>query len=226
VELVEASMLSEESGVAHPGVDRQLPDTVEAVALSGDFDAARSYLERLERQALAVAGPWPETATLRARGAFLLAVGEADDSADVLGEAVARFDELGFRPDAARSRLLEGRALGRAGHRSRGAEALADAYRRFEAIGAAGWQEKTAAELERLAPGRTSGVLTPTESRIAALIAEGLRNREISESLFMSVATVEAHLTRIYRKLEIRSRTELSRLVASGDLDLAQVEVP
>jgi len=73
-------------------------------------------------------------------------------------------------------------------------------------------------ELERVSPGRGSGDLTPTEGRIAALVAEGLKNREIAERLFLSVATVEAHLTRIYRKLGIRSRSDLTRLVVDDEL--------
>jgi DNA-binding NarL/FixJ family response regulator len=47
-------------------------------------------------------------------------------------------------------------------------------------------------------------------------VAEGKRNREIGATLFMSVGTVEAHLTRLYRKLDIRSRTDLTRLMADG----------
>ncbi len=70
-----------------------------------------------------------------------------------------------------------------------------------------------AAELDRVTPGRPSDALTPTEHRIADLVALGRRNREIAGELFISVATVEAHLTRIYRKLGVRSRTELSRYV-------------
>ena len=70
------------------------------------------------------------------------------------------------------------------------------------------------------APARAGGELTAAERRIAALVAEGKRNREIAQALFMSGATVEAHLTRIYRKLDIRSRSELSRLVAEGTLAL------
>jgi DNA-binding CsgD family transcriptional regulator len=49
-------------------------------------------------------------------------------------------------------------------------------------------------------------------------VSEGLRNREIGQALFMSVGIVEAHLTRIYRKLGIRSRSELARLVVDGSL--------
>jgi DNA-binding CsgD family transcriptional regulator len=73
------------------------------------------------------------------------------------------------------------------------------------------WAEQAAADLERVAPGRTTGALTEDEARIAELVIDGRRNREIASSLFVSVATVEAHLTRIYRKLGVRSRSELSR---------------
>jgi DNA-binding CsgD family transcriptional regulator len=114
--------------------------------------------------------------------------------------------------------FLRGRALLRGGRRAQAADALADAQRRFAALGAPLWEARTAGELERAAPGRATGALTPAERRIAALVAEGLRNREIAASLFMSIATVEAHLTRTYRKLGIRSRSELARRVADGSV--------
>jgi DNA-binding CsgD family transcriptional regulator len=72
------------------------------------------------------------------------------------------------------------------------------------------------AELERAAPGRASGRLTGAELRIAQLVADGRRNQEIGQALFMSIRSVEGHLTRTYRKLGIRSRSELARLVADG----------
>jgi DNA-binding CsgD family transcriptional regulator len=83
---------------------------------------------------------------------------------------------------------------------------------------------RAAEELERAAPGRAGGELTATERRVAALVAEGRKNREIAQALFMSVATVEAHLTRIYRKLDLRSRSELARLVADGTVSVAGEE--
>ena len=76
------------------------------------------------------------------------------------------------------------------------------------------WEARAIEDLERASPGRSAGELTPTERRVAALVAEGQRNRQIGQTLFMSVASVEAHLTRIYRKLGISSRSELARLVA------------
>ena len=63
------------------------------------------------------------------------------------------------------------------------------------------------------APG---GGLTATEQRVADLVVLGRRNREIAGELFVSVATVEAHLTRIYRKLGVRSRTELTRVLRAA----------
>ena len=78
---------------------------------------------------------------------------------------------------------------------------------------AAGWLphvERTAAVASGDVP------LTPTEARISDLVAGGRRNREIAGELAISVGTVEAHLTRIYRKLHVRSRTELARVVRSG----------
>ncbi|HXV35060.1 MAG TPA: helix-turn-helix transcriptional regulator, partial [Gaiellaceae bacterium] len=134
------------------------------------------------------------------------------------------FAGLGYGPDAARALLLLGRALLRSGRRSAAAESLAAARDRFASMGAALWAARAAEDLERAAPGRASGELTPTESRIAGLVAEGRKNREIGEMLYLSVATVEAHLTRIYRKLGIRSRSELTRLVADGSVPLTADE--
>jgi DNA-binding CsgD family transcriptional regulator len=146
--------------------------------------------------------------------------GDSERAVAALREAATAFARLGFAPDAARARLVEGRAQLRAAQRTAAAEALAGARDAFAAMGALLWEARAAEELDRAAPGRAAGGLTAAESRIAALVAQGRKNREISQALFMSVATVEAHLTRIYRKLDIRSRSELTRLVAEGSVSL------
>ena len=105
---------------------------------------------------------------------------------------------------------MQGRALRRAGQRNASADVLAGAACRLGGIGARPWVAQAEAELERVAPGRLHAELTPTEAQVARLIVAGRRNREIAGELFVSVATVEAHLTRIYRKLGVRSRTELA----------------
>jgi DNA-binding CsgD family transcriptional regulator len=147
--------------------------------------------------------------------------GEPGAAVDAFTGAANEFDALGFRPDAARSLLGAGSALLRAGQPSAALDALTDARDRFAGFPAELWERRTVEQLERAAPGQSQGELTRTERRVAALVAQGMRNREIAASLFMSVPTVEAHLTRTYRKLGIRSRTELARLVTAGDVDVS-----
>ncbi len=219
-ELVEAARLLEQMGFAHPGALPILPDAIEALAGAGDTELAETLRERLERQSAALDSAWALAALARCRGTLLIARGDSDEAVAPLEDSVSTFDRLGYRPAAARAVLALGRAHARSGHRTLAADTLADARRRFAEIGAAHWEARAVEELERAAPGRAAGVLTPAEARIAALVARGLRNREIGSALFMSVATVEAHLTRIYRKLAIRSRSELARLVADGSLPL------
>ena len=151
---------------------------------------------------------------------MLLASGSPDDAAQLFEDAERRFAAMGFRPEAARATLLRGQALLRAGKRTLAAAALVDARDRFATMEARLWEGRATEELSRAAPGRVTGELTRTESRIADLVAEGRQNKEIASALFLSVATVEAHLTRTYRKLGIRSRAELTRLVTQGTIDL------
>jgi DNA-binding CsgD family transcriptional regulator len=211
-ELEPALALAAGLGYRHPGYIPLLPDAVEAAALTGDVTACRKLAAELDAQAAALALPWVDTAALRGRGLVALATG-ADEAAAVLSDATVGFDALGSLVDAARTRLLQGRALRRAGRRADAAAALTDARERFTAIGAAPWAAQVDTEGERVTPRRTAGELTATERKVADLVAAGRRNREIAAELFVSVATVEAHLTRIYRKVGVRSRTELSRYV-------------
>jgi DNA-binding CsgD family transcriptional regulator len=97
-------------------------------------------------------------------------------------------------------------------------QALSEALTTFEDLGTAVWAHRARAELARI-PLRLAGAdLTPTEERIARLAVEGLTNREIADRTFLSPKTVEVNLTRVYRKLGVRSRAALAgRLTASGE---------
>ena len=222
--LAEAAELLEEMGFANPGAFPILPDAVEALAAGGDLTMAEALLERLDLQAASGDNAWAAAAADRARGALLLARGEADAAAEGLEAAAASFDRMGYAADGARAVLLHGQALLRRGQRTVAAEVLADARARFAGMGAALWEARAAENLERASPGRAGGGLTDAESRIAALVANGMKNKEIGQALFMSVATVEAHLTRIYRKLGIRSRSELARRVADRSVQASDGE--
>ena len=218
-QLGEAARLMEETGYGNPGAIPAVPNAIEALARAGDKSAAGVLLERLADQAAALGNEYADALLGRSRGVVLLAQGAAEDATEVLHESMSTFDRLGYRPDAARAALLLGRAWIRVGRRARASQVLADARARFAEMGAVLWEARAVEELERVAPGRSTGELTATERRIARLIAEGLRNREIAQTLFVSPATVEAHLTRIYRKLGIRSRSELARLVSDRGLE-------
>jgi DNA-binding CsgD family transcriptional regulator len=173
----------------------------------------------LQDQARALRAPWVDAAAERGEGHLALAAGEPA-AAGLLGRAATAFDALGYRLDAARARLAEGRALRRSGARVASASAFKTAQVTFAEIGAHPWARQAAHELAPAGAHRSAGadevVLTATEERIAALVGAGRRNREVAAELFVSVATVEAHLTRIYRKLGVRSRTELTGKIAAG----------
>ena len=220
VHLAPAVGLLDEMGIAHPGAFPVLPDAVEALSCLQEVERAVALLDRLERQTDALGYSWPQSALARARGWVLLAQGDSKAAAASFDDAALGFERLGYRPDAARSSLGRGRALLRGGRRTLAAEALSGSAETFAEMGATLWAARAQEELERAAPGRAAGELTAAESRVAGLVADGKRNREIAEALFMSVATVEAHLTRIYRKLAIRSRSELARLVADGSIQV------
>ena len=81
----------------------------------------------------------------------------------------------------------------------------------FEELGAAGWAEKARAELGRIGGRTRVEGLTPAERRVAALVAEGRTNREVAAALFLAERTVASHLSHVYAKLGVRSRTELAR---------------
>jgi DNA-binding CsgD family transcriptional regulator len=211
-ELVAGVALADRLGYRHPGYIPVLPDAIEAHALTGDDETCGRLAEQLETQAAVLGLPWVDAAAARGRGLALLAAGDPAAVGELTAAATA-FDTLGYCLDAARTQVLVGRALRRGGQRSAAALALDEAHARLTAMHAAGWAEQADAERGRVAPTRAEGTLTPTEARIAALVAEGRRNREIAGELLVSAATVEAHLTRIYRKLGVRSRTELAQAV-------------
>jgi DNA-binding NarL/FixJ family response regulator len=96
--------------------------------------------------------------------------------------------------------------------------------RTFEKLQAAPWIERAASELAatgvtaRAREQSAAGQLTPQELQVALAVAEGATNREAGAALFLSPKTIETHLSRVYRKLNVRSRTELAHLLATSDV--------
>ena len=208
-------------GVAEPGWHPMLPDVVEALVAVGRLDEADDVLQQLEQQAAALEHRWATPAALRCRALLLLAHERADEAAAAAEQAAATFTAIGFPLDRARSLLVVGAAKRRAGQRRQAADSLASAVEILNELGAPLWVERAEDELRRASPRpRRDRELTSAERGVAALVAEGMTNREVAAQLFTTVATVEAHLTRIYRKLGLRSRTQLARAVAEGTLQL------
>ena len=86
----------------------------------------------------------------------------------------------------------------------------------FENVRSELWAERTRAELQRVATRQAPATLTPTERQIAQLAADGLTNKGIAARMFVSAKTVEANLSRVYRKLDISARTQLGRALAEA----------
>jgi DNA-binding CsgD family transcriptional regulator len=113
--------------------------------------------------------------------------------------------------EEARTRLLLGGVLRRAGHRSDARRQLEIARSEFLRLGTPVEERQASAELDSIGGRRRLETeLTAVEQRIARLVAAGQTNREVAAATFTSIRTVETHLGRIYRKLGIRSRTELA----------------
>jgi DNA-binding CsgD family transcriptional regulator len=208
-------------GIAEPAVYPALPDAVEALVLVGRLDDAEAILRRLEAQAEALRHGWATPVALRCRALTLLARERSEEAAQAAERSAAALGELGFPVDEARALFVAGSAWRRAGQRRRAAGLLARSLDILDALPAPLWQQRVADEMRRAAPRpRRDRELTDTERRVARLVVEGRTNREVAAELFVTVATVEAHLTRIYRKLGIRSRTALAHAVADGAVQL------
>jgi energy-converting hydrogenase B subunit Q len=157
----------------------------------------------------------------RARALVLATEGDLGQALSLLDEVdIAAATRLPF--ELAWTLLVKGRLHRRAKERRAAADALQEALRLFEQLGAPTWVLQTRAELERSGLRRAPQALTPTELRVAELAAAGLTNREVAQAAFISAKTVEANLARVYRKLGIRSRAELGARMAAEARESAQ----
>jgi DNA-binding CsgD family transcriptional regulator len=189
------------------------PIHVESLVSLGELDRAREQLVRLEERGRLFPRLWISVSLPRARALVLAAAGDLDG-------ALAALDELDL--DAAaklpfelgRALLVRGRVLRRVKQKRAAADTLREALAIFERLGAPAWEAQARAELDRVGLRRSPDELTATERRVAELAAEGLTNREVASKAFMSPKTVQANLTRVYRKLGISSRAELGARMA------------
>jgi DNA-binding CsgD family transcriptional regulator len=172
-------------------------------------------LEQWEAQAQRVDIPWSLATSARCRALLEAGRGRLDDALAATDEALATHARLPMPFELARTLLVRGQIERRSKHKAAAKQSLERALAIFEELGAPLWAEKARGELARIGLRRSPDGLTEAERRVAELAASGLTNREVAAQLFMSPKTVEANLSRAYRKLGIHSRAELGARLAS-----------
>ena len=200
-----------EAGVREPAFVRFLPDEIEALIALGDLAQASTLAKHLRDRARAFRRPWAEAASARCQGLLAAARGDLPGAASWLARALEAHERFDQPFELARTLLVSGAVHRRAKRKSEARDALGRALAICERLGASLWAERARAELARIGGRAPSPLaLTPTEKRVAELVAAGRSNREVADALFLSVRTVAANLTKIYQKLGVRSRTELA----------------
>jgi DNA-binding NarL/FixJ family response regulator len=207
-----------EAGIRDPRLCAHASELIEALIGAGRLDEASDVLARFEDEASSSKSQWSLAASARCRALVLSASGRPDDALDAAQRSLSLFVGLPMPFERARTLFVIGQIRRRRREKRLARQALTEALATFVDLGTAVWAHRARAELARI-PLRLAGAdLTPTEERIAHLAVEGLTNREIADRTFLSPKTVEVNLTRVYRKLGVRSRAALAgRLTASGE---------
>lgn len=189
------------------GLVRSEGDEAEALLAAGRVAEARAVADWLS----VATDPWPLVARTRIQALIAAAEGDVETALAAFERALEAHAALEMPLERARTLLAYGQALRRAKRKRPARERLEAAFAEFSRLGATAWARRAESELERTASAAAGlGSLTPTEARVAELVAAGRTNKEVAAELFMSVKTVEANLSRIYGKLGVRSRTELA----------------
>jgi DNA-binding CsgD family transcriptional regulator len=161
---------------------------------------------------------------VRCRGLIAAARGDLSTALGLLEEAADRHEAAGDPFGRARALLALGVVRRRARQKRSARATLEAALAGFEALGAASWAATARGELARIGGHERIEGLSPSEVRVAELVAGGRTNREIASALFLGERTVAGHLTHIYAKLGIRSRTDLARQLPARADASAQAE--
>jgi DNA-binding CsgD family transcriptional regulator len=223
--LQRARELGQAMGLADPDAVRRLGDLAEALVLLGEPGEARLVLA----DATAAARTWPRhwgtgalAALDRADGLALAALGRPEEGVAALRRSAEALRTVPLPLDLARTLAGWGAVERRARHRSSARAVLEEAEQLCRAHQALPLLRRVQQEQERLAPGERAGAtteLTASERRVAELVAGGATNREVAAALYVSVKTVEGTLSRVYRKLGVRSRTGLARADTGGHVE-------
>ncbi|MEZ5186546.1 MAG: LuxR C-terminal-related transcriptional regulator [Candidatus Nanopelagicales bacterium] len=193
-----------------------LTELAEALVATGARSEAAHVAEQLAQRLDGVVDPYGLALVSRSRGL-------AQGSEALLREAVEHMHRTTEVFETARSYLLLGEHLRRARQPKSAREWLHRALTGFQEVSAVPWVERTSQDLAAAGDrpvGRPREVseLTPQETRVALAVADGLTNAEVAQQLFLSVKTVEFHLGRVFRKLDVRSRGGLGKVLVEQGL--------
>ncbi|GGY95652.1 helix-turn-helix transcriptional regulator [Streptomyces avidinii] len=198
--------------VVDPSILRWHGELAEALIAADAPDEAARLLASVRTVAVGLGRTGVVAALDRARGLCLSAQGDADAAVHLLETTAQRFDALQLPLERGRTLLALARVERRRRRRAPARAALRAAAEVFDRAGATPWTELAGEP----APGEIAGAqlpaaatLTDAETRLALLVSQGASNQEAAAKLFLSVKTVEARLTRIYQKLDVRSRAQL-----------------
>lgn len=233
---VEALQRVRELGTAMSAADPPLlhwyADLAEALVVLGETDEAGAVVQEARARMSAATPGSVQAALERAEGLREAGLGRAKEGAARLRGAVEQLRRLPLPVELVRTLIALGAVERRSRRRSSARGILGEALEIATRIGAAPLAQRAREELARVDAGERAGEaggpeLTPTEARIAALVGGGATNREVAAELFISVKTVEGALSRVYRKVGVRSRTALAHAMAVTVLATgAAVNVP
>jgi DNA-binding CsgD family transcriptional regulator len=205
------------NNAAEPALREHAGDHIEALVLAGrDVDAEKA-IEQLVELAEPLGRTVMLAAAARGRALLLAERGEIAQALESAEDALALYRRIERPFETARTHLVKGQIHRRLRQKALARRELDVALAIFTQLGAAGFAERTQREVERIG-GRTAAPLelTETERRVAESAASGMTTAEIATSLFISTHTVSANLTRVFRKLNVRNRTELAARLESG----------
>jgi DNA-binding CsgD family transcriptional regulator len=210
--LAPAVRITKRMDLREPGAFPFVPDEVEALVALGELRSAERLTDRLDEQGRVLDRSLALATAARCRGLVAAARSDLDGAEEHLQRSLDEHARTEQPFELGRTLLLAGAVRRRMRQKKSARDLLERALTTFDDLGAPLWADRARRELSRIGGRAPTGTgLTPTEAQIAHLVAEGRTNREVAEALFVSVHTVEANLKRIYRKLDVRSRTELAR---------------
>ncbi len=211
------------AGIDEPGFWPWPAMYADALISMQRLDEADAFLPHHEALAAGRARSSAICRLARVRGRLHAARGERSDAERAFELALHHGERVAMPYDTALARSAYGQFLRQAGARDAAMAQLEAARECLRAVGARPALEHCERELEacegtvgkRVEPG--NGGLTPHETSVVRLLRAGMRNREIAAALFVSLRTVEFHLTNVYAKLGVRSRSELLIRLHAGD---------